>query len=187
MRSACRLFLGLVVVMSFTAVKASAQFKNGSQATELKLPEVSQHGVVTQTIGLTTITVDYHRPLAGDRELYGKIVPYGKVWRAGANENTTIHFSDDVSVEGKPLDAGTYGLHMIPDQDQWTVIFSKNSTSWGSFSYDQKEDALRVTVKPRASDNFDVLTYTFDEVKPDSADVTLRGASSLCRSVFRSM
>jgi len=69
---------------------------------------------------------------------------------------------------------GTYGLHMLPDKDQWTVIFSKNSTSWGSFSYDEKEDALRVTVKPAADQNFDTLTYTFDDVKPDSAVVTLR-------------
>ena len=160
--------------LTLAAINTSAQFKNGSQATELKLPELSQHGVVTQTIGLSTITVDYHRPLAGGREILGKTVPYGKVWRAGANENSTISFSDDVSVEGKPLPAGAYGLHMIPDKDQWTIIFSKNSTSWGSFSYDQKEDALRVNVKPKTGESYDTLTYTFDDVKPDSADVTLR-------------
>jgi tetratricopeptide (TPR) repeat protein len=101
-------------------------------------------------------------------------VPYGKVWRAGANENTTITFSDDVSVEGKALAAGTYGLHTIPDKDQWTIIFSKNSTSWGSFSYDEKEDALRVTTKPQGADFREALTYTFEEVKPDSAATTLR-------------
>jgi len=111
-------------------------------------------------------------------------VPYGKVWRSGANENTTITFSDEVSVEGKPLAAGTYGLHMLPDKDQWTVIFSKNSTSWGSFSYDEKEDALRVTVKPAADQNFDTLTYTFDDVKPDSAVATMRWKRSPCRSAF---
>jgi Protein of unknown function (DUF2911) len=166
--------LCLAVALSLTAISTSAQFKNGSQATELKLPEVSQHGVVTQTIGLTTVTVDYHRPLAGGREILGKTVPYGKVWRAGANENSTIAFSDDVTIEGKPLAAGTYGLHMIPDKDQWTIIFSKNSTSWGSFSYDQKEDALRVNVKPKTTEAYDTLTYTFDDVKPDSATVTLR-------------
>jgi len=101
-------------------------------------------------------------------------VPLGKVWRAGANENTTITFTDDVSVEGKPLGAGTYGLHTLPDKDQWTIIFSKNSTSWGSFSYDEKEDALRVSVKPHAAEAFEVLTYVFDDVKPDSALATLR-------------
>jgi tetratricopeptide (TPR) repeat protein len=167
---------GLIATLGLgiLAGSAEAQFKNGSQATELVLPELSQHGVVTQTIGISTVTIDYHRPLAGDREIFGKVVPYGKVWRAGANENSTIAFSDDVSVEGKPLAAGKYGLHMIPDKDQWMVIFSKNSTSWGSFSYDEKEDALRVTVKPKPSEKEDVLIYTFDDVKDDSALATLR-------------
>jgi hypothetical protein len=156
------------------AGQANAQFKNGSQPTELNIPRVSQRGTVSQRIGLTDITITYHRPEVGGREIWGKTVPYGKVWRAGANENTTISFSDDVTVEGKPLSAGTYGLHTIPDKDQWTIIFSKNSTSWGSFSYDEKEDALRVTTKPQPADFREALTYTFEEVKPDSAAATLR-------------
>src|SRR5438105_8051448 len=159
---------------SLLASSAEAQFKNGSQPTELNIPRVSQRASVTQRIGLTDITITYHRPAVGGREIWGKTVPYGKVWRAGANENTTITFSDDVSVEGKALAAGTYGLHTIPDKDQWTIIFSKNSTSWGSFSYDEKEDALRVTTKPQAADFREALTYTFEEVKPDSAAATLR-------------
>src|SRR3981081_2682787 len=138
------------------------------------MPGVSQRGTGSQRIGLTDITITYHRPAGGGREIWGKTVPYGKVWRAGANENTTISFSDDVSVEGKPLAAGTYGLHTIPDKDQWTIIFSKNSTSWGSFSYDEKEDALRVNVKPHAAESVELLTYGFDDVKPDSATATLR-------------
>jgi tetratricopeptide (TPR) repeat protein len=162
------------IAFALLAGSAAAQFKNGSQATELVLPEVSQHAVVTQTIGISTITVDYHRPLTGGREIFGKVVPYGKVWRSGANENTTIAFSDDVTVEGKPLAAGKYGLHMIPDKEQWTAIFSKNSTSWGSFSYDEKEDALRVTVKPMPSELEQALIYTFDDVKDDSTLTTLR-------------
>jgi Protein of unknown function (DUF2911) len=167
---------GLIATLGLgiLAGSAEAQFKNGSQATELVLPELSQHGVVTQTIGISIVTIDYHRPLAGGREIFGKVVPYGKVWRAGANENSTIAFSDDVSVEGKPLAAGKYGLHMIPDKEQWMIIFSKNSTSWGSFSYDEKEDALRVTVKPRPAETEDALIYTFDDVKDDSALTTLR-------------
>lgn len=160
-------------VASF-AGRAEAQFKNGAQATELRLPEVSQRAAVTQRIGLTDVAIVYHSPLVGGRELFGKIIPYGKMWRAGANENTTIAFTDDVSIEGKPLTAGTYGLHMIPEQDQWTIIFSKNSTSWGSFTYDEKEDALRVTVKPRTAEFRDSLAYTFDDLKPDSAAATLR-------------
>jgi tetratricopeptide (TPR) repeat protein len=155
---------------------ALAQFKNGGQATELKLPTLSQRASVTQRIGITDITVNYCRPAVGGRKLWGAEIPYGRPWRTGANENTTISFSDDVSVEGKPLAAGTYGLHMIPAADQWTVIFSKNSTSWGSFSYDEKEDALRVTVKPREAEMQEALLFTFDDVKPDSAAATLRWA-----------
>src|ERR1043166_4268472 len=152
----------------------NAQFKNGSQPTELNIPRASQRAGVTQRIGLTDVTITYHRPSVGGGGIWGKTVPYGKVWRAGANENTTITFSDDVTVEGKPLPAGSYGLHTIPDKEQWTIVFSKNSTSWGSFSYDQKEDALRVTVKPRPAEAFEQLTYTFENVKPDSAVATLR-------------
>jgi hypothetical protein len=174
MRSTFRFLLTISFGLAVCITSAQAQFKNGSQATELNLPRISQHGETTQTIGISSVSISYSRPLAGTREVWGKTVPYGKVWRAGANENSTITFSDDVSVEGKPLAAGTYGLHMIPDKDQWTIIFSKNSTSWGSFSYDEKEDALRVTVKPATDQTFDTLTYTFDDVKPDSAVATLR-------------
>src|SRR5215475_6009369 len=129
-----------------------------------------------QRIGLTDITVNYCRPLAAGRTLFGKEIPYGKVWRAGANENSTFTITDDASVEGKPLPAGTYGLHMIPGENEWTVIFSKNSTSWGSFTYDEKEDALRVNVKPGTGETQEALEYSFEEVKPDTAAVTLKWA-----------
>ncbi len=164
----------LFLVTGCLAGRADAQFKNGAQATELNLPTLSQRAVVTQRIGLTDITIVYYEPLVGGRELWGKIIPYGKVWRAGANQNTTITFTDDVSVEGKPLPAGTYGLHLIPNADRWTIIFSNNSTSWGSFSYDEKEDALRVDVTPHPAEFREALTYTFDDIKPESAAATLR-------------
>src|SRR3982074_1387763 len=174
MRNPC----GLIVAVSLSMVAgpqpARAQFKNGSQATELNVPRLSQRAQITQRVGLTDITIVYHAPLANGRELFGKTVPYGQVWRAGANENTTISFTDDVSVARHPLTAGTYGLHMIPNADQWTIIFSKNSTSWGSFSYDEKEDALRVNVKPGLGENHEALEYTFDDMKPDATAVTLR-------------
>jgi hypothetical protein len=145
-----------------------------AQTVMLDLPLQSQHAIVTQRIGITDITVNYHRPLVNGRQVWGKLVPYGDVWRAGANENTTVTFTDPVTIEGQPLDKGTYGLHMIPTENQWTVIFSKMSTAWGSFSYKQDEDALRVTVKPQTAEFHDALTYDFDDVKPDSTVVTLR-------------
>jgi tetratricopeptide (TPR) repeat protein len=144
-----------------------------AQSFVLNLPLQSQQAVISQRIGITDITINYHRPLINDRKVWGDLVPYGKVWRAGANLNTTISFSDPVTIEGKPLAAGTYGLHMIPNADEWTIIFSRNSTSWGSFTYDQSEDALRVNVKPSAADMHNALTYDFDQLKPDSAVVEL--------------
>ena len=144
-----------------------------AQSFVLDLPLQSQQAEVTQRIGITDITIAYHRPLVNDRKVWGGLVPYGQVWRAGANINTTITFSDPVQIEGKPLDKGTYGLHMIPNADEWTIIFSKNATSWGSFTYNQAEDALRVAVKPKAGDMHNALTYDFDQLKPDSAVVEL--------------
>ncbi|MBZ5568601.1 MAG: DUF2911 domain-containing protein [Acidobacteriia bacterium] len=140
----------------------------------LDLPRASQHAQVTQRIGLTDITISYSRPLVKGRKIFGGLVPYGDTWRAGANENTTIEFSDPVSIEGQPVPKGLYGLHMIPGENEWTVILSKVSTAWGSFTYDQKEDALRVTVKPQAGEAHEALAYDFDAVTPESAVVTLR-------------
>lgn len=144
-----------------------------AQSVILDLPRQSQRAQVTQRIGITDITINYHRPLVNNRKVWGGLVPYGEVWRAGANENTTIKFSDPVSIEGQPLDKGTYGLHMIPNADQWTIIFSKSATAWGSFTYNQSEDALRVTVKPQTAEMHNTLTYDFDDVQPGSAVITM--------------
>ena len=146
-----------------------------SAQNDLNLPDVSQAAEVKQRVALTDIAVKYHRPLVNGRKIWGGLVPYGKVWRVGANENTTIEFSDPVSVEGKPLGKGTYGLHMIPNQDSWTVIFSKTNTTWGSYSYDQKEDVLRVDVKPRPlAENKEALEFDFEDLKPTSTAVTMK-------------
>src|SRR6267378_3988128 len=146
-----------------------------SAQNDLNLPDVSQAAEVKQRIALTAITVKYHRPLVNGRKIWGGLVPYGKVWRAGANENTTIEFSDPVSVEGQPLAKGIYGLHMIPNPDSWTVIFSKTNTAWGSYSYKQDEDALRVNVKPRPlAELKEALEFDFEDLKPDSTAVTLK-------------
>jgi hypothetical protein len=158
----------LVVSIAFLTTLCSAQ------SALLDLPRRSQNAQVTQTIGITDVTVKYSRPLVGGRKVWGGLVPYGDVWRAGANENTSITFTDPVTVEGKPLDKGTYGLFMIPKEDEWTVIFSKVNSAWGAFTYKPEEDVLRVTVKPTASDFHDALIYDFDQLTPDSAMVTLR-------------
>ncbi|MEM1204425.1 MAG: DUF2911 domain-containing protein [Acidobacteriota bacterium] len=152
----------------------------------------NQRSVVTQYMGFVAVTVDYNSPdvtapNGEDRtgKIWGQLVPYGLTnagfgngnpspWRAGANENTTITLSHDVEVEGKALAAGTYGLHFIPGEDDWTVIFSNNSTSWGSFFYDESEDALRVTVKAEKEVPFrEWLTYDFLDRQLDSTVVAM--------------
>jgi hypothetical protein len=135
-------------------------------------PEASPRASVVQTVGLTEIEVAYNRPAVAGRPVWGKLVPYGEVWRTGANENTTISFSTDVKIGGRPLRAGKYGLHAIPTARDWTVIFSTMNAAWGSYSYDQKEDALRVTVTPRPLPAFEErLAFRFDE--PTMTKVTL--------------
>ncbi len=162
-----------------------------AQALTLPTSGDNQKCSVTQWIGQVKVTVDYsspdvHGPGGEDRtgKIWGGLVPYGLSdlgfndckecpWRAGANENTVFKVSHDVLVEGKALKAGAYGLHMIPGPEEWTIIFSKNSTAWGSYSYDPKQDALRVTVKPQPSEHREWLTYEFTDRQPDRATVAL--------------
>jgi tetratricopeptide (TPR) repeat protein len=145
-----------------------------AQSALLDLPRDSQHSTVSQRVGITDITIKYSRPLVKGRTIWGKLVPYNEVWRTGANENTTITFTDAVSIEGKPLPKGVYALFAIPGENEWTIIFSKTHTAWGSFTYKEADDALRVTVKPQPSEAHEALTYDFDDVKANSAVATLR-------------
>jgi len=159
----------------FVAVLCAVPSLSYGQSFVMDLPRACQHAVITQRIGITDITINYHRPLVNGRKVWGGLVTYGQPWRAGANENTIITFTTPVSVEGQALPAGTYGLHMIPNENgDWIVAFSKMNTAWGSFTYKESEDALRVTVKPTASDFHNALTYDFDDLKADSAVATLR-------------
>lgn len=160
-------------IITFGAALIGIATLTTSQA-DLELPDASQLAVNKQRIGLTDITITYHRPLVNGRKVWGGLVPLGEVWRAGANENTTIEFSDPVSVEGKPLAKGIYGLHMIPTADSWTVIFSEMASAWGSYTYKQEEDALRVTVKPRPIEMEEALEFEFEDLKSDSATVTMK-------------
>ena len=158
----------LAAVALFGAASADAQ------SALLTLPDLSQHARLTQRIGLTDITIDYHRPLVAGRKIFGALEPYGEVWRAGANYNTTFEISDSLRVEGHVLPKGVYGLHMIPGASSWVIIFSNNSTSWGSFTYDSTEDALRVRVAPQTIPHVEALTYSFDDPKPSSVVLTMR-------------
>jgi len=163
----------LLATVSIAILMMAVPF-GSAQSALLDLPRASQHARVMQRLGITDITINYHRPLVKGRKIFGGLEPYGKPWRAGANENTIIEFSDAVTVEGKPLAKGVYGLHMIPGESDWTVIFSRNSSSWGSFSYDQAEDALRVTVKSHPDEMHEALTYDFDDLQPNSTVISMK-------------
>ncbi|MDZ7626344.1 MAG: DUF2911 domain-containing protein [Ignavibacteriaceae bacterium] len=140
----------------------------------LTLPDASQHAVVMQQVGMAEIKIDYHRPGVKGRMVWGGLVPYDQVWRAGANENTTISFSKDVIVDGKNVPAGMYGLHMIPTESDWTIILNKDYRAWGSFFYKEENDLMRFKVKPQSSEFQEWLMYTIDDVSPSSAIVSLR-------------
>ena len=145
-----------------------------AQGPPLTLPESSQAASVTQRIGITDVTVTYHRPAVRKRPVWGELVPYGQVWRAGANENTVLTLSTPATVGGQAVPAGSYGLHMIPGEGDWTIILSRESTAWGSFFYDQANDAARFTVRPGTGEFHEHLAYTFDDPGSDRATLTLR-------------
>jgi len=161
----------------------------------------SQKASVMQTVGVTDITITYSRPPVKGRTIFADapptmaarakgeatldnqnerkagepIVPYDHVWRAGANEATMFVVSDDVLINGQPLKAGTYSMHTVPGKEEWTIIFNNDAGQWGSFTYDEKKDALRVKTKPQmVSDNQEWLMYNFDPVTDNSATVNLR-------------
>ncbi|MCB0517864.1 MAG: DUF2911 domain-containing protein [Lewinellaceae bacterium] len=164
----------LLLAAFFTASLVQAQF--------LTLPPASKKAAVAEYIGLSKVAIDYHRPGVKGREgkIYGDggIVPYDggnpMPWRAGADENTVLSFDADVTINGQALKAGKYGFHIIPAENEWTLIFSNNSHSWGSFFYDAAEDALRVNVKPATCEMTEWLTYDFVNQTDNSADIRLR-------------
>lgn len=166
-------------------------------------PRPSQKASVMQTIGVTDVTITYSRPGVKGRKIWGDapatatppattnatatlddarvrpadapIVAYGHVWRTGANEATMFAVTDDVMINGQKLAAGTYSLHTIPGRDEWTIIFNSDPGQWGSFSYDDKKDVLRVKAKPQATtDSEEWLDFGFSEVGPNTAKVVLR-------------
>jgi hypothetical protein len=136
-----RFVFGLATVLTAGAAHAQTEAPNEAKP--------SPAATATGKIGAADVTVAYSSPAVKGRTVWGSLVPYGQVWRAGANEATTVEFSKSVTVEGKALPAGKYGFFVIPTEKQWTVIFNKVPNQWGAYKYDEKQDALRVTVTPR--------------------------------------
>lgn len=173
--------ISFILILSFLLILSSTSF---AQRGEVRL---SLKASVMQRLGVDTdITIVYSRPGVKGRKIWGELVPYGLApgteyskgkpfpWRAGANENTTIEFSKDVLIEGNKLPADKYGIHMIPSKKDWIIIFSKNNSAWGSFSYNQEEDALRITVTPAEAPHQEWLVYGFDNLAGTSATAFLR-------------
>ena len=151
-----RLALGLAAALTTGTAHAQAApatqkslLLPNPQSRALLEPKPSPAATASGKIGATEVAVNYSSPGVKGRKIFGGLEPYGKVWRAGANEATTVEFSKNVTVEGKPLPAGKYGFFVIPAEGPWTVIFNKVPNQWGAFKYDEKLDALRVTVTPR--------------------------------------
>jgi hypothetical protein len=160
---------------SITVVAAAAALTLAGVATaQLQTPRVSPNAAVSQTIGTTEVTINYCRPGVKGRVIWGDLVPFDKVWRTGANEATRFSVDDDVTIDGKPLPAGTYQLATIPGKDEWTVIFNTAANEWGAYSYDPKQDVLRVQVKPHEAPFVERMMFVFDNLTDTSADVVLR-------------
>ena len=141
---------------------------------QVRTPRPSPNATLTQTVGLTDVTIKYSRPGVKGRTIWGELVPYDQVWRTGANEATTITFSDDVSVGGQKLAKGTYALFTVPGRDTWDVVFNKQGEQWGAFSYDKTQDVARVTVKPVVADHREWMSFEIPDVTTDQATVVLR-------------
>jgi hypothetical protein len=168
-----------VLLVLLTAISVVVIGQQGNK------PRPSPKALTMQRVGATDITIDYSRPGVKGRVIWGELVPYGLSegnqysnnkpypWRAGANENTTFETSGALLVEGQKLPAGKYGLHIIPGESEWIIIFNKVNDAWGSFSYDESQDALRVTVKPAAAEHQEWLAYEFDDLTDNSATVSL--------------
>lgn len=178
----------MISVLTTTLVAAGASVF--AQSITLPPSGDNQRSELVQQIGIVRVSIEYsspdvHAPNGEDRrgKIWGTLVPYGIYdlqfnnrkgpWRAGANENTVFTVSHPVKIQGQPLAAGRYGLHMIAGEREWTVIFSKNSTSWGSFSYEPSEDALRVQATPEKAPYREWLAYDFVDRRPDRATVAL--------------
>lgn len=141
---------------------------------QIKLPPASSTQTVTQGLGIKNIELTYQRPNKNNRVIFGELVPYGEVWRTGANNIPSITFNEEVSLEGNKVPAGTYGLFTIPNKNEWTIILSKNVKQWGAYQYNKAEDLLRFNVKPQTlTDNVETFTIAFEDVTTKSAKITL--------------
>jgi hypothetical protein len=157
----------LLILLTFFYLTAFSQNKENKV-------RLSPKAEIMQVVGFTEVRISYSRPAVKNREIWGKLVPYNIVWRAGANEATKFSFSSDVFIEGKLLKAGSYSFFVIPNKNEWTLIFNKIADQWGAFQYNESEDALRIKVKPKKINTFyEWLTYEITKISEYSATISL--------------
>jgi hypothetical protein len=142
-------------------------------AQNFETPRPSPNATVSQTVGVTHITIDYSSPGVKDRTIWGELVPFGEVWRTGANEVTSITFDDPVKISGSELPAGTYGIHSIPGETEWEIIFSKDTEVDGGSNYEPEKDALRIKVKPEEAAFVERMTFVFTNTTDNKTAVNL--------------
>ncbi|MCK9407659.1 MAG: DUF2911 domain-containing protein [Bacteroidetes bacterium] len=139
-----------------------------------KLLRVSPYSSITQTIGITEVSVMFHRPGVKGREIWNKLVPYNQVWRAGANNATVFSFSDDVTINGTTLKAGKYSFFTIPAEKAWTVIFNSQADQWGAYYYDSTKNVFTFSVTPEQAPHEEWLSYSFSDLGLTAAKLSLR-------------
>lgn len=144
-------------------------------AQQIQMPQASPSAKIAQQVGLTQVTVDYSRPSTKGRKIFGELVPYGEVWRTGANSATIFNFSTEVMIDGKKVPAGSYALYSIPGKSFWTMVLSKNTQLWGSIGYSASDDLLRWTVPAsKTSKKYETFEISFNKLTDNSADVSLK-------------
>lgn len=161
-----------VLLLVFCTAPALAQERSNEEV------RASPNASVSQTIGTTEVAITYGRPKVKGRTIFGDLVPYDAIWRTGANEATTISFSDDVTVNGESLSAGTYSLFTVPGEDEWTVVFNSVANQWGAYDYDESEDVLRVSATPEPAGMHEMLTFAFEDVGDGSGTCVMRWAET---------
>jgi hypothetical protein len=150
-----------------------------SMQAQISTPAPSPLGKLEQVVGLTDVHIEYSRPGAKGRTIFGGLVPFDKLWRTGANSATKVTFSEDVVIEGQDLEAGSYALFTIPGENEWTVIFNTDTEQGGTGNYDEAKDALRVTVKPQESADFvETFTIGVNNITSSSATMNLSWANT---------
>jgi hypothetical protein len=165
MKSKAKLFSAVLLFFVYSLTNAQ----------QIQMPQASPAAQISQKVGLTDVSVEYSRPSMKGRKIFGELVPYGQVWRAGANAATLLTFSTAVKIEGNDLAAGTYALYAIPSKDLWTIIISSNTKLWGAVGYEEEDDVMRFMVKPgKTGQRYETMEINFVDMTDTGASMAIK-------------